>query len=68
MFSLTYMLSERRRRRGRTVLTALGLALAVGPLKAIGWPQRRVVGLVAGAAGGLRAARLRPADALRDID
>jgi ABC-type antimicrobial peptide transport system permease subunit len=48
MFSLTYMLSERRRRRGRTVLTALGLALAVGPLKAIGWPQRRVVGQVAG--------------------
>jgi hypothetical protein len=30
MFSLTYMLSELRRRRGRTVLTALGLALGVG--------------------------------------
>jgi ABC-type antimicrobial peptide transport system permease subunit len=30
VFSLTYMLSELRRRRGRTVLTALGLALGVG--------------------------------------
>jgi ABC-type antimicrobial peptide transport system permease subunit len=30
MFSLTYMLSELRRRRARTVLTALGLALGVG--------------------------------------
>jgi putative ABC transport system permease protein len=30
MFFLTYMLSELRRRRGRTVLTALGLGLGVG--------------------------------------
>src|SRR4030095_16273726 len=30
MFFLTYMLSELRRRSGRTVLTALGLGLGVG--------------------------------------
>lgn len=30
MFYLTYMLSELRRRRGRTALTALGLAVGVG--------------------------------------
>jgi ABC-type antimicrobial peptide transport system permease subunit len=36
------------------VLLAIGLALAGG--------------LIAGAVGGLRAARLRPADALRHID
>ncbi len=30
MTSLTYMLSELRRRRGRTLLTALGLGIGVG--------------------------------------
>lgn len=30
MFTLTYVLSELRRRRGRTLLTALGLAVGVG--------------------------------------
>ena len=30
MFYLTYMLSELRRRKGRTLLTALGLAVGVG--------------------------------------
>ena len=30
MFFLTYILSELRRRRGRTILTALGLGLGVG--------------------------------------
>jgi putative ABC transport system permease protein len=40
---------------------SVGLALAAVALAVLG-------GLVAGAAGGLRAARLRPADALRHID
>ena len=30
MFYVTYMLAELRRRSGRTVLTALGLAIGVG--------------------------------------
>ena len=30
MFYLTYMLSELRRRKGRTLLTALGLGVGVG--------------------------------------
>ena len=30
MFYVTYMLSELRRRSGRTVLTALGLAVGIG--------------------------------------
>src|SRR3989442_11707858 len=30
MFHLSYMLAELRRRRGRTILTALGLAIGVG--------------------------------------
>ena len=30
MFHVTYMLSELRRCRGRTVLTALGLAFGIG--------------------------------------
>ena len=30
MFYLSYMLSELRRRKGRTLLTAFGLALGVG--------------------------------------
>src|SRR2546421_10980564 len=35
MFYLTYMVSELRRRRGRTILTALGLAVGVGLVVAV---------------------------------
>ena len=35
MFYVTYMVSELRRRRGRTVLTALGLAVGVGLVVAV---------------------------------
>jgi ABC-type antimicrobial peptide transport system permease subunit len=35
MFYVTYMLSELRRRRGRTLLTALGLAVGVGLVVAV---------------------------------
>jgi putative ABC transport system permease protein len=148
VFYARYAISELRRRRGRTILTALvlavgsgfavtvtsGLAIVVlaaafliaslltlsrvaerarelGTLKALGWPQRLVVrqiagetllqgliggligaatvaltaavdvglvvlavglailgGLIAGAAGAGRAARLRPAEALRSVE
>jgi len=36
MFFLTYMLSELRRRKGRTLLTALGLALGIGVVVTVG--------------------------------
>ena len=37
VFSLAYIASELRRRRGRTLLTALGLGLGVGLGVELGW-------------------------------
>src|SRR2546430_15852079 len=36
MFYVSYMFSELRRRKGRTVLTALGLALGIGVVVTVG--------------------------------
>jgi hypothetical protein len=53
----------------RTTSRAVSLTAPVGPtLVAIGFGLAVLGGLLAGAAGALRAARLRPADALRTVE
>jgi ABC-type antimicrobial peptide transport system permease subunit len=53
----------------RTATSSIALSAPVGvPVLAIGFGLAVLGGLVAGTAGALRAARLRPADALRQVD
>jgi putative ABC transport system permease protein len=53
----------------RTATSAVSLTAPVGiTVLAIGFALALLGGLIAGAAGALRAARLRPADALRQME
>jgi ABC-type antimicrobial peptide transport system permease subunit len=53
----------------RTATRSVSLNAPIGlPILLIGFSLAVLGGLIAGAAGALRAARLRPADALRQVD
>jgi ABC-type antimicrobial peptide transport system permease subunit len=53
----------------RTATSSVALSAPIGvPILLLGFALALLGGLVAGTAGALRAARLRPADALRQVD